>query len=45
MSSEAAGTISIPSLQLADALLTYAIVVRGGGAVGNARLLVFGSDC
>jgi len=45
MSSEAAGTISIPYVQLEGYLLTYAIVVRGGGAVGNARLLVFGSDC
>ena len=45
MSSEAAINISMLSMQLGDSLLTYAIVVRGSGAVGNARLLVLGGDC
>jgi hypothetical protein len=45
MISEAALDISMSYMQLGDSLLTYAIVVRGSGAVGNARLLVLGGDC
>lgn len=45
MSSEAARTISMPSLRLEDCLPTYAIVVRGRGAVGYACLLIIGGDC
>lgn len=45
MSSEAARTISMPSPRLEDCLPTYAIVVRGRGAVGYACLLIVGGDC